>query len=138
MRSNIDKAFGKIILFFIKWGVIYTIGSIIGILAIIGTISFIIDYPKTFIGMFLTLILIFYMAGKNHKKLITSYFLQNQAGDIESIKKHTKLTDEQIRKTLKELLTDDKIILILPDQELYKWTEDRDYPKGMISREITL
>jgi uncharacterized membrane protein len=138
MRSNIDRKFGGIILFFIKWGVIYTIGSIIGILAIIGTISFIIDYPKTFIMMFFILILIFYVAGKNHKKSITNYFLQNQAGDIESIKKHTKLTEDQIRKTLKELLNDEKIILILPDQELYKWTEDRDYPRGMISREITL
>ena len=119
----------------IKWGFILTLTITLIILVVKLGFYLFSTYPFT-----CTIILLL-AAGTmygNKKNLIIQYFHQKQVGSIEDIQIHTKLEKDIISELLIELLKENKVELLLSSPEIYKWTENREYPEGMISREITL
>lgn len=132
------RLLGKLILFLIKWAFVLALTITLIVFGIKLGIYLFGTYPKTCFAALFILVVLAGFARKNEKDLVIKYFYQKQVGSVEDIQNHTKLEKSKINEFLEELLKDNKVVLLFSSPDVYKWTEDREYPEGMISREITL
>lgn len=129
---------GKLILFLIKWGFILALTIILIVFGIKMGYYAITTYPKSCIGILVGLIILAGIDQGNEKDKVAKYFHKKQVGSIEDIKAFTNIEETNIKLYLKEFLESNKVELLVKTPEIYKWTENRHYPEGMISKEITL
>ncbi|MFI0400361.1 MAG: hypothetical protein ACH34X_14820 [Thiolinea sp.] len=96
------------------------------------------DFMIAIIALLLLIYLTKVLLKLRRKNLIKTYFYQRQVGSIADIKSYTKLDEKKIAENIQLFILEDKIELLLPSPAVYKWTENRNYPEGMISKEIKI
>lgn len=72
------------------------------------------------------------------KAAVREYFLRRQIGSVEDVAKATSLAEAMVRQHVDAFLASGELDIMLDKPVLYKWTEERTYPEGMQTVELTL
>jgi DNA-binding transcriptional ArsR family regulator len=72
------------------------------------------------------------------KASLKAYFLRRQIGSLDDLTAATSLSEATVQKHLKAFLKSGELIVMLDKPVLYKWTEERTYPEGMETVELSI